>query len=269
MIQNADPLWLLKKVKSNALYHDFTVEGLLGQNDNGILFATEFYWVCHHHGLIDDKDNIRFKRAVKLLERDSDIGPTETIKGLYNRRHGLNTVPEAFDNYVGIIAGSILRQEEYGETLHFPLDIYAYGSANNWIYDNVRGDNTTEKIDATRWRNPSEQAFYILSAMRYLEPNILQYVWFFVANLYSAIVDMRFSKTSNLKLSYLRFKTLDLRISKKRITNRIFIAAYKILKKFWLIRLLNLTDGKGMEKIYDVYFPSEHAIPLMSKGLIY
>lgn len=98
----------------------------IGASGNGQLFTAEYYALLDYLNIVEKDDTDRFQRMMDLCE---------VIPGVYRRNIG-DAADQSIDNYVGLVAGSLLA-----DTGHRFI-IRDYGRKNRWCF------NVT---DPTQW----------------------------------------------------------------------------------------------------------------------
>jgi hypothetical protein len=220
-------------------------------NDNGILFISEFYWLCHLNTQLLPDYVPNFMLSVLLLE-------VTGYSGLYNRNPGRSQDTEAFDDYVGIVASSVLFNNKY------PADICNYGKSNGWMFDNT--NPTKPHIDC--WRQGSEIAYYQICNKEI--PELWNFAWLIISTFISSFNIMK--DLSSPLLNWLKFRSIKMLVDEKRLAINFplwMICLLYIVGGFWLWKLKAVTKGKGMESIFAGYFTDpNHPNVLLSKGIV-
>ena len=157
------------------------------KNENGILFLSVFYVLLDLLGLkprnaiIDD-----VSETIKRLE----VKP-----GLYRRNTFADTRYEQHDNYVGIIALSMIYD------LPYAIDIAVYGERSGYNYNNV----VPGSWRLQQQRQPGETAFYKLCAG--FRPGPIEFLWLvagFIINIFRLRRDASVDQLTWLRLFSLR-----------------------------------------------------------------
>jgi hypothetical protein len=215
-------------------------------NDNGILFAAEFYWVLHELNILSKEDKIRFYNTVKDLEvRIND----KRISGLYHRNPGRNDRYEAHDNYVGIVAASELFD------LNFPKEIVEFGEKHNFIFDNI---NPEDKTKLTQWRQGSDIGFYKIIAGEH--PVFRDLVWM-ILDFINSSFDSKDNASENL-ITWLKFKSLQMKYKDQKTSEdiRLKISVLKPFMFLWKECFLFKTEGQGVNFYFKKYFGGRNPI---------
>lgn len=220
-----------------------------GGNDNGILFAVEFYLLCHaqtHIG-VAVSDTARFHRSVGLLRERP---------GLFNRNPGRNKDPEAFDNYIALVTG--------GELFGLPVarEICELGEKTNYHFDNVNPGAPSMRS----WRQPGEVAFYQLMAGQ--KPNLGRFLWLCLGILANAFQSPQ-PKSSEWLTSWVRLKGLHLAAWRIGALSPRMAWALDFCRGIWIESLKAKTQGKGVEALMEIYFAPGHPNRLFSQGVVF
>ncbi len=131
---------VISQMNSDGLY--------MYDSDNAILFTLEFYLLCQAHGILDESDPPRLRKALNALRRLDDNA--QPIPGLYNKRDGSTAQINSHDNYVAIVC-SILLGDEF---IDVPTEVDNYGRAHFYFYNNVNPG----QFNITAFMQPSEWA---------------------------------------------------------------------------------------------------------------
>lgn len=207
------------------------------RNDNGILFIAYWYALAELAGLNDESDCQRFISSVKKLEKE---------RGLYTRFPGDNR-PEAHDNYVGIIYGSLLFN-----TLH-RFDIYQYGTTTGFCY-NVTAPGV---YDLKYVRQGGDVALYSISCG--IPPQIVDYLWL----LFGMLIGFAKGSPSVRNLCWLRTQILDLTFRKFDLP-RGYALSYAVFSV--LFSIIFAMRG-GLRQSYKNYFPMENPLVKLAEEL--
>lgn len=223
-------------------------------NDNGVLFAVEFYWLLDHHGLLEASDKKRFHDLVRKLQ-------VPGYKGLYNRNPGRSDRKEAHDNYVAIVAGSSLFK------MPFAKEVVAFGEAHRYEYNNLNPEGLGLRNIAS-WRQGGEQAFYQLSAGK--SPGLRDSIW-----LFGMFVVGGFSANdvgSGHLLRWLRIKAIEKVMQEEFSASPQLLKSYEFLKPsiwWWKHQLIRKTDGQGIEWFFKLYFGPAHPLAKLAEGVTF
>lgn len=206
-------------------------------NDNGILFIAYWYALAELAGLNDESDCQRFISSVKGLQK---------APGLYTRFPG-DTRPEAHDNYLGIIFGSLLFN-----TLH-RYDIYQYGATTGFCY------NVTDPgvYDLKYVRQGGDVALYSISCG--IPPQIVEYLWL----LLGMLVGFSKGNPSTRNLCWLRTQILDLVFRKYQLP-RGYALSYAVFSV--LFSIIFAIRG-GLRNSFKNYFPGANPLVKLAEEL--
>lgn len=265
------------------------------QNENGILFLSEYYMNKYLNGKMTAEDVSTFETITKSLQSYDEDG--NQVKGLYDRGAGesLNKSKEelrtiSHDNLTAIAAFS------YKHNLEFHKDIYEHGISHWWRFDNVPGSNRIARTmlprDIIYWGRLNKKCWgYILLWWLCLEqifscwkkykvrPTMkerLKNGWFFGKKLKEEKVG------NDIHITYRK------RFSKEEYTIRhilhtdgkllTFLRVYSLAKDSWTMRMcgricgwiLKKRFGKDyFHKIFTIYFRDlNHPNNISSKNLI-
>lgn len=230
----------------------FDADGLMSLKpgercDNGLLFAAEYYYLLKEKGLFDEK--------VDALRAQSAVDSCRIEPGLYNRNRGRGNDTESFDDYVGITALSVLLGNSWG------LDICTYGDSHGYTFDNVH----PKKFSLWAWRQGADIAFYQLCAGR--TPTLWDFSWLSLSIMFCAFRVLP-QYSSDWITEYLRCKALDATIEAIGI-NPAYLKPYLLARTVWKYQLLKKTNGRGVERLMEIYFPEGHPNREFSKGIVY
>src|SRR3990167_3749049 len=165
------------------------------QNDNGLLFVTEFYYLCSIHGILTDSDKSRFESTMKLLTKKT---------GLYHKNPGRVWRNSTHDDYIGIVSGSILFGTNHAK------EVEDYGSKNFYYYNNT----TDNKFRFKYFRQGSDVAFYKICAGKI--PNPISYLWMAIRILLSSKTKID-SNDSGRMLSWLKLRAMEKAFDKENL----------------------------------------------------
>lgn len=251
-----------QEIKDYATVHYFAPDGLMALDadgfrppypggsvstvtcDNGILFAVQFYLLCKAKGLFDVTDMRAFNRAALLLEN-----PGAT--GYFNRNPGRNADTEAPDNYSALVTGGLLSGYDVATR------ICAAGDRNGYIFDNTAPDALT----INEWRQGADIACYQFGASR--RPQLWNVAWLCASIVANAAQDID-TKASEWLCEWVRLKGLDLSYVETTLRAQINNA-----KNAWLDQLKIKTNGRGIQVLFEKYFPPGHPNVLMAQGVFY
>ena len=203
-------------------------------NDNGILFVTYFYFVCHAHGILDEADRVRWTRAVAGLRRKN--GPV----GMFDRNPGRGG-HDSHDNYIAIACGSILFEEP-----EFTREMIDYGVRNGFTYD---GENPGT-VNFRRWRFGSSVGLYKYAADFF--PDAVELIWLLGSFIWSAFMEKRNQASEGL-MSWTMLEALKVLQSRKK-KKWISLSLFQLLALLWNWRMRAKTDGIGIASMFDGYF---------------
>lgn len=260
----------MKAVKKRAVDFYLSDDGLMGggpgdfrdafpghtgttvKNDNGILWAAEFYYLLDEYKLLDQIDFDRVYKTIVSLQH-------ENTKGLYDRNPGRGKTLEAHDNLGAISALSVLFD------LGFARDICDYGDTRGYFFDNTSPDQPKLKS----WKQGPEVFFYKLCA--YKTPHPVEFAWFVAATIHTCIFHMHDGATSDGLLTWLKFKALRKVFNRmpKNLVTAIMQIGVLLCELTWKGRLMLYTGGDGVGHLFKIYFRDDvtHPNRILSNGL--
>ena len=250
-----DGLMSLKYNYFKPAYHEGGVNTC--DNDNGILYLVEYYWLCKSQNYIGGTDHIQF---VHCLNRLADVD------GIYNRNPGRTERHQSHDDYVAIVAGSVLFGTDHA------MQIISAGMKTGFTFDNQNPGTFNIK----RWRQGADIAFYKMATTN--APTMWNFIWFVGKILHNTTQFGALARGKHISeplLNWLRLKSIELveKRDGKIIRARKFMFMYKILgyaRDFWIWRLKRATNGKGIELVFKRYFLQEgHPNAHLSSGIVY
>jgi hypothetical protein len=228
-------------------------------NDNGVLFLAE--WLYLAMPTQDPETRGHWWNVFRETCRTLSIREGSLIvqRGIYYRNPGRSRDLEAFDNYVGIVAGHIL----FGE-LDAAINICDFGDKNGYFFD-TRAPGSM--ADLASWRQGAEIAFYQLCALR--RPQLWNFVWLCLGVFFTAFMDVE-RNSNEWWTCWLRLRALDLLEGNTRTLLPRWHNLLSLAKDFWLWQLKRKTQGRGMERLAEIYFHNpHHPIRTASRGVFY
>ena len=239
-------------------------------NDNGILFAVEYYWLLSKKSLLTGEDEIRFQHSLDMLETTRS---TVWVSGLYDRNPGRTETPNSFDNYVGTVAGDVLFTS--GPKRLISRAVADHGDANDGIFDNVNAGKPENEWDVTCIHQPSELAFYNIAAG--YTPGFMSVLWLAGA----WITAIRKYKgdgigISGILLAWLQINSMrriqenDHILNHLNVFTRLYVTGLNVVGSWFERKLLAVTEGKGIERVFELYFQDRgHPCRRLSKGVTF
>ena len=238
-------------------------------NDNGILFAVEYYWLLLKTNQLTFEDEIRFQHSLDMLETTRS---TVWVSGLYDRNPGRTETPNSFDNYVGTVAGDVLFSS--GTRRPISRAVADHGNEFDGIYDNVNAGKPKNEWDITHIHQPSEWAFYNIAAG--YTPGFVSVLWLAGA----WITAIRKYKGNDIGISGILLAWLQ--INSMRKIQRLYtfkdlggfcqwyVTGLNVVGSWFERKLLAVTEGKGIERVFELYFQDRgHPCRRLSKGITF
>lgn len=220
--------------------------------DNSPLFLAYYLMLCEAQGIVESGDYEQLLRAEALCTAEVGRRP---MHGLYHRNPGRSADPEAFDNYVGWVAASVLNPTR-PESVMIPSHVVHYGSTRGYCYNNVQPN----QFRWEQWRQPGEVAWYRVRAEE--SPGIHRMVWLGLSVLVDAFISPE--DTSSHLTMWLRLKSCQIQSRARPGLSLKVIALYaKIWNWIWDKRL---KDIPKVNYWITRYF-GDHPLSELSRGV--
>lgn len=210
-------------------------------NENGILFLA--YWIAllSAAGGMTSQDADAVEAAVDRLQ----VG---TNKGLYARAMHRFDRTQSHDNYVGIVALSVLCGTDHADL------VVAYGERNGWCFNVVKPGEP----HLGQTRQPGEVAFYKLAIGQ------TPAIWEFVHLVLGMCLNAFGKDVSTLRLTWLRFHTLATAFMNRAKRVPLLYQGPLILAwAFWALMLL--IRNRGVFTQFRPDHPIARTLKLVSK----
>ncbi len=232
-------------------------------NENGILFLTEYLFLKSLLGTLTLPDVLRYEVIIEVLQSYNEDGIQ--IQGLYDRGAGesLNTPPELLrtisrDNLMAISSGS------RSFNLPFNEHIFKHGMRNQWRFDNVYPESP-------RWARFMWNVVDIVFMMRMSKSTLgrvlaFPFMWiFYLAQIYSIAKKYKVRPVWYERLyNWVRGKPSEL-VTKEIDTSGpllVFTKMFPLYKESWVAKLVwkfctFLVDrnfDEGWKSITDSYY---------------
>lgn len=159
-------------------------------SENGVLWLAMLMLWLNLRGEFKEEHKSHIKRTLAFLE-------DEEYPGIFHRHPANKARSEAHDNYVGIMALSVLVDGPWAGR------VCEFGENNGWSFPNVTPQDWVFK----QLRQPGEIAFYAICADKV--PYLIEFAHLCIGLLISAA----FSKASAYNLSFVRCHTLAKKLS--------------------------------------------------------